>query len=214
MVLKLYSDPRSFAGGGGAIVALVLMEKKIPFEYVPIDLATQQNKTLEYATIQPFGQVPAIDEGFILYKSHAICRYLTEKYRDQGTPLLPTGLRERALFEQAASIELANLHPYCARRVQYVFSIQSTNRRQGLRTDANILAHAVAEVSEKLSVYETILGKHRNHPRKTQESTLVDVFHPMYAHIFADDKGINLKAKMGPNVVQYVDISVSSARSW
>lgn len=50
------------------------------------------------------------DEGFILYESRAICRYLAERYADQGTPLLPKSFRERALVEQAASVELADFH--------------------------------------------------------------------------------------------------------
>lgn len=53
------------------------------------------------------------DDGFVLYESRAICRYLAEKYADQGTPnLIPTELKAKALFEQAASIEYANFNPY------------------------------------------------------------------------------------------------------
>jgi glutathione S-transferase len=51
------------------------------------------------------------DNGFILYESRAISRYLEEKYADLGAPLLPKGLKERALVEQAASVELANFTP-------------------------------------------------------------------------------------------------------
>src|SRR5277367_2663757 len=45
------------------------------------------------------------DDGFILYESRAICRYIARKYASQGTPLIPTELKAEALFEQAASIE-------------------------------------------------------------------------------------------------------------
>jgi glutathione S-transferase len=57
-----------------------------------------------------------------LYESRAICRYLVEKYADQGTPLLPAGLKERALVEQAASLELANFHPAVIKVAAEVFS--------------------------------------------------------------------------------------------
>lgn len=51
------------------------------------------------------------DDGFILYESRAICRYLAEKYMDQGSQLLPVGLKERALVEQAASVEYSHFYP-------------------------------------------------------------------------------------------------------
>ncbi|KAJ7880087.1 hypothetical protein B0H13DRAFT_1614055 [Mycena leptocephala] len=51
------------------------------------------------------------DDGFILYESRAISRYLAEKSADQGTSLLPAGLKEWTLVEQAASVELANFLP-------------------------------------------------------------------------------------------------------
>jgi glutathione S-transferase len=48
------------------------------------------------------------DDGFILYESRAIARYLIKKYPNQGTPLIPSDPKSEALFEQAASIEAFN----------------------------------------------------------------------------------------------------------
>lgn len=52
------------------------------------------------------------DNGFLLYESRAIGRYIAEKYANQGAPLIPGTLKGRALFEQAASIELTNFDLY------------------------------------------------------------------------------------------------------
>ena len=51
------------------------------------------------------------DDGFILYESRAITRYLATKYANQGTKLIPTDLKDWALYEQAASTEVSNFDP-------------------------------------------------------------------------------------------------------
>lgn len=58
MVLKYYAS--SHLSGGGAIVALVLVEKQIPFEHVRVDMAAKEHKTPEFLAMHPFGQVPVI----------------------------------------------------------------------------------------------------------------------------------------------------------
>lgn len=52
------------------------------------------------------------EDGFQLFESRAISRYLAEKYGNGK--LLPTDLKGKALFEQAASIEQAQFDPYAS----------------------------------------------------------------------------------------------------
>lgn len=53
------------------------------------------------------------DNGFILFESRAISRYIARKYAAQGTQeLFPTDLNAYAAFEQAASIEFSNFDPF------------------------------------------------------------------------------------------------------
>ncbi|KAJ7676995.1 glutathione S-transferase [Mycena polygramma] len=203
MVLKLYSDPTTYAGGGGAIVALVLAEKQIPFEHVPISLAANEHKTPEFRAMHPFGQAPVInDDGFILYETRAICRYLDEKYPTQGTPLIPVGLKQRALFEQAASVEFANFHPYCYKITMELFG----NPAHGVPTDQAALTSAISVLSAKLDVYETILGKQRF--LAGDEITLVDLFHLLYAVVFGLG-GLDLMTKKGPNLARWWNVLIS-----
>ncbi len=123
MVLKLYGFTLS---PPSKLVAAVLDEKKIPFEYIEVDLKTGEHKKPDYLAIQPFGEVPCIvsrkistfssiagknlkdDDGFIVFESRAICRYLEEKYPNQGTKLIPTDLQKRARFDQATFVELSH----------------------------------------------------------------------------------------------------------
>ncbi|KAJ7486766.1 glutathione S-transferase [Mycena latifolia] len=194
MVLKLYSGPK--ASGGAGIVALVLAEKHIPFEHVLIKKG--ESKTPEFLAKHPFGQVPVIDDdGFILYESRAICRYLAEKYAEQGTPLIPTTLKDKALFEQAASIEFANFTPPATKvgiEVMY-------KPRLNLPVDDAILTQGLAELSAKLDVYEVILGKQRY--LAGNEFTLADLFHLYYASVFDDAGGVDIMTTKGPNVARW-----------
>ncbi|KAJ6467689.1 thioredoxin-like protein [Mycena vitilis] len=171
MVLKLYGG--TYASSGNGLVAMVLAEKRISFELVVVDMAAKAHKTPEYLAMHPFGQVPVIDDnGFILCESRAICRYLADKYLNQGTQLFPADLKARALVEQAASFEFANFHPAVKKsrngtsRQTVRYSVQygclmTRIRRRGLPVDHAVVEEAVAELSAKLDVYEAILGKHK-----------------------------------------------------
>lgn len=135
MVLKLYGSPFSTCTRR---VATVLHEKDVPFELVEVDLRQGAHKAPAFLEKQPFGQIPYIvrelldvecinittkssllqdDDGFILYESRAICRYICAKYPNQGTSLVPTDLKANALFEQAVSIEGSNFDPYASAAV-------------------------------------------------------------------------------------------------
>ena len=112
MVLKLYGSNKSHPA---LRVAHILKEKHVPFEFIELDLFAKEHKTPEYLSKQPFGQLPYIDDdGFILYESRAICKYIATKWRDQGTKLIPdqNDLIANALFDQALSIEQNNWEPF------------------------------------------------------------------------------------------------------
>lgn len=76
-------------------VKIVLAEKNLPYEVVPIDLRKQEQKTPEYLKLNPYGKVPVLtDDGTVLYESCIINEYLDEKY---PTPrLMPADPAARA----------------------------------------------------------------------------------------------------------------------
>jgi glutathione S-transferase len=63
----------------------------------------------EFLALNPNAQVPVIiDEGFVLWESNTIMRYLAEKV---GSDLLPSDPRERALVDQWMSWQATELNP-------------------------------------------------------------------------------------------------------
>jgi glutathione S-transferase len=76
--VKIYSAPLS---GHSHRARLFLSLIGVAFETVDIDLAKRQQKTPEYLAINPFGQVPALDDdGFVVTDSNAILVYLAKKF--------------------------------------------------------------------------------------------------------------------------------------
>lgn len=88
--IKLYNFPRS---GHAHRVELMLSLLQLPTELIFVDLAKGAHKQPEYLAINPFGQVPAIDDqGVVLADSNAILVYLAQKYGNgRWLPADPVG---------------------------------------------------------------------------------------------------------------------------
>jgi len=77
-VIKLYRHPLS---GHSHRVELLLSLLQLPTELVLVDLAKGAHKQAAFLAINPFGQVPVIDDnGTILSDSNAILVYLAKQY--------------------------------------------------------------------------------------------------------------------------------------
>ena len=91
-MLKLYDYPESpFCQK----TRIVLAEKDLSFEVVPVDLKAGEQKRPEFLKLNPFGKVPVlIDDEMILYDSTIINEYLEDEY--PHPPLLPPDSSARA----------------------------------------------------------------------------------------------------------------------
>ncbi|KAH8825071.1 glutathione S-transferase [Flagelloscypha sp. PMI_526] len=206
MVLKLYGYPHSITTKR---VAVVLYEKKVPFELHIVDLAKGEHKSEGYAKIQPWGQVPYIDDdGFILYESRAIARYIVEKYAAQGTPLQPpleSNFTARGLFEQVASAEVANFDAFAGPLVVEIFY----KPMRGVPADDKEVKKKIEKLSETLQVYDGILAKQRY--LNGESISMIDLFHlPCGAILMQVKPDIFSKHK---NVIRWWE-EISSRESW
>ena len=78
--MKLYHHPLS---GHSHRARLFVSLLGLPHELVEVDLKAGAHKTPEFLKLNPFGQVPVLDdEGVIIADSNAILVYLAKRYGD------------------------------------------------------------------------------------------------------------------------------------
>jgi glutathione S-transferase len=120
--MKIFGHPASTCTRK---VLMTLHETKTPFELVLVDFAKGEHKQPAHLARQPFGQVPALDdEGFKMYESRAMARYIDGK---SGGSLTPKDAHGRAVMEQWISIETSNFAGHAMKFVyQYVFQREQT----------------------------------------------------------------------------------------
>ncbi|QXH48120.1 glutathione S-transferase [Pseudomonas xanthosomatis] len=88
--IKLYNFPKS---GHAHRIELMLSLLNLPTELVFVDLAKGEHKQPAFLALNPFGQVPVIDDnGTVLADSNAILVYLAKAYgAEQWLPQDPLG---------------------------------------------------------------------------------------------------------------------------
>ena len=129
-----------------------MAEKGASFDFVPVDLAKREHKSPEHLARQPFGVVPVLeDDGFRLYESRAIVRYLDARL--PGAALVPADLRDRARMEQWISVESSYFSPPAMRAVMNLFYAKMS----GGQHDPAVVAKGTEEAGKALDVLERAL---------------------------------------------------------
>lgn len=111
--MKLYNFFRS---GTSHRLRIALNLKGIEYEYVPVDLRTEEHLGAAFKAINPQQLVPALVTGDVtLIQSPAIIEWLEERY--PSPPLLPASPEERARVRAMAAIIGCDIHPINNRRI-------------------------------------------------------------------------------------------------
>lgn len=190
--MKVYGHPLSTCTRK---VLAVLAEKGAPADLQVVDFAKGEHKLPAHLAFQPFGQLPAIeDDGFVLYESRAIMRYLDEKL--DGASLTPKDPKQRALMEQWISVETSNFTPTAMKIIyQRVF-----HPMFGKAVDEEVVSAARTELAKTIAIMETQLGKT---PYLVGDApTLADIaFLPYVEYLFAGNSGDVITGS--PNVARW-----------
>lgn len=120
----------------------------------------------------PWGKVPAItfSDGFTLYESRAICKYLARKYSFQ---LLPSDsdIEATALFDQAQSTEMI----YFAEPAGKITFEKFVKKFMGLPPNEAVVSEAVKSVESFWDVAERLL-QHKDY-MAGDSFTLADIYY-------------------------------------
>ena len=94
-MLKIYGADLSAPANKVRMAAHVL---DLEYEYIRVSIKDRENQAEEYLKMHPAGKVPMIDDdGFVLFESDAIIKYLATKHK---SPLYPTDEKKQALTDQ------------------------------------------------------------------------------------------------------------------
>ena len=84
-------------------VRMVLMEKGVEYEQVPVNVLAGEPREPEHMARHPFGKVPVLDiDGIRIRETDAICRYLDETV--SGPSFVAGTAKDRARMNQAISL--------------------------------------------------------------------------------------------------------------
>jgi glutathione S-transferase len=145
--MKLYSGRRS---PNARKVRLLAKELGLDLEIVNPDFAKGELRSGEFLALNPNGKVPVLDDdGFVLWESCAILRYLAEKRPERG--LAPTDQKKSAVVDQwlfwwAAHCEPALLQLVFERLVKPFLKLGSADDR--------LVAAAETELARYLPILE------------------------------------------------------------
>ncbi|XP_050379404.1 glutathione S-transferase F11-like [Argentina anserina] len=153
MVVKVFGPIRAACPQR---VMACLLELGVEFEVVPVDLQAGEQKQPHILARQPFGQVPAIEDGnFKLFESRAIVRYYAAKYAARGPNLLGKTLEEKALVDQWLEVESHNFNDLVFTVVLQLMILPS----MGEHSDFALVRSCEEKLKKVFDVYEERLSK-------------------------------------------------------
>ena len=147
-MLKIYYSRLSSPANKVRMCASAL---RLDYEPVALDLRAGEQRAQAYLAINPFGKVPAIDDdGFFLFESNAIIKYLCRK---EDSSLYPDGIDAQARVDSWCDFAASLLSP--------AYNRVTFNRvlapRTGAGVDESSLADGLRFIGRYLPVVDEAL---------------------------------------------------------
>jgi glutathione S-transferase len=169
---------------------LALEEKGIPYRLEEVDVFAPGGPPPSYRERHPFGRIPAFEhEGFRLYETGAITRYVDEAFA--GPRLQSIGPQHRARMNQVLSI----LDNYAYRTLVWDIFVERVRApKQGRPADEQKIAAALSKAETCLDALQAIMKGGDN--LAGDELTLADLHAaPMFAYFRLAAEGAAMLAR-------------------
>ncbi|KAH7690135.1 Glutathione transferase protein [Dioscorea alata] len=178
--VKVFGSPTSTEV---ARVLACLFEKDVDFQLIRIDSFKGMARKPDYLRLQPAGQALTFEHGSkTLVESREICRYIAEKFADQGNKdLLGKGTLERASIEQWLQTEMQSFDPPTS---ALVFNLAFAPILE-LEPDQEVITKSKAKLANLLDVYEQRLEE--TNYLAGDKFTLADLSHLPNTHYLIAD---------------------------
>ena len=160
-MLKVYGTPRSPPVNCVRFTANYLA---LDYEFVFVNQLEGEHRSEWYMKLHPAGKVPSIDDdGFTMFESVAICRYLSRKAR---SPLYPADISASAIVD--AWSHFAENHVYvaiCKVLFNHFFAsmMGAEVDERSLREGREWLARFLPIVDARIGEHETELVRYNQH---------------------------------------------------
>ena len=155
--MKVYGHPLSSCTRK---VLITLAEKGQKAEFCAVDLFTAEQKAAAHMSRHPFGVVPVLDDdGFVLYESRAIVRYLDVRF--PAPRLTPTAPQDVARMDQWLSVDQSYIAPH-TRALAVERLVKKHEGKEAdpavVRASEGALGAALAVLDRELTTREYLAG--------------------------------------------------------
>ncbi|KAA8549184.1 hypothetical protein F0562_000868 [Nyssa sinensis] len=133
-----------------------LHEKDLEFEFIPVDMGTGQHKKEPFLSLNPFGQIPAFEDGDLkLFESRAITQYIAHSYAEKGNQLICHDPKKMAIMSVWMEVEAHQFDPV-ASKLTWELALKPVF---GMVTDGAVVEENEAKLGKVLDVYEARLAQ-------------------------------------------------------
>ncbi|KAH7655002.1 Glutathione transferase protein [Dioscorea alata] len=140
-----------------ARVMATLEEMGVEYHLIPINPEAGETKLPTYLSINPFGQIPALQDAHItLFGSRAISKYIARKHKRMSKDLIrESNQEEEAMVEVWMEVEAEQYEPAISALINYVIEVGYYGKVE----DEQVMAKKVGDLEKVLDVYEERLEK-------------------------------------------------------